>query len=250
MALSSTTVASPRHRVPLDPTAGELPVGERRALVRSIADTVGQAVAQRAQRAHDAGQAMTAEAEKVGSATEIQRAARRLQRGSRPPRADTVVGGDPRGARRCRDGPRLRARRARRAVGATRRREHRRQRPRSTCSSTFVGGRASCGGRRSRADQEELIDLIRRAARRLGPGRGRVRRPPPAARPAAARRVAAVRRVRRRRRQRVGGTEPMLSIRRHRSSRRRAWTTWSSSACCRPQAASSSSSRRSGPART
>ena len=59
--------------MPLDPTAGELPVGERRALVRSIADTVGQAVAHRAQRAHDAGQAMTAEAEKVGSATEIQR---------------------------------------------------------------------------------------------------------------------------------------------------------------------------------
>ncbi len=47
--------------------------GASAALVRSIADTVGQAVAQRAQRAHDAGQAMTAEAEKVGSATEIQR---------------------------------------------------------------------------------------------------------------------------------------------------------------------------------
>jgi pilus assembly protein CpaF len=60
-------------RQPLDPTFGELPVDQLRALVRAIADTVGKRVARKVQDSLAAGTRMSPEAEKVSSVTEIHR---------------------------------------------------------------------------------------------------------------------------------------------------------------------------------
>jgi pilus assembly protein CpaF len=62
--------------LPDDPTAGELTPDEKRSLVRRLADTVGSSVSAKVQDALDAGRAMSDEAEKVASSTEIQRAIR------------------------------------------------------------------------------------------------------------------------------------------------------------------------------
>jgi pilus assembly protein CpaF len=152
--------------VPLDPTAGEVPVAERRAMVRAIADAVGQVVASRAREAEATGRAMTPDAEKVASVTEIQRRLvahneERLRRGRAPlspatheALVDAVMSHvyglgeldpiwlDDAVENIDVNGP----------------------------DAVFVG---FVGGQRVRwtpiaADQDELIDLIRRAARRLG----------------------------------------------------------------------------------
>lgn len=60
-------------RQPIDPTFGEVPVDQLRTLVRTIADSVGTRVARKVQEASAAGRRMTPEAEKVASVTEIHR---------------------------------------------------------------------------------------------------------------------------------------------------------------------------------
>lgn len=156
----------PRPHTPVDPTAGELSVAERRALVRSVADTVGKAVARKAQEAHTAGRAMSRDAEQVSSVTSIQHELvayneARIRRGFSPLSAMTheavvdavmahVYGLGELDGLWCHpdvenidvNGP----------------------------DKVFVG---FVGGERVQwtpvaADQDELIDLIRRAARRLG----------------------------------------------------------------------------------
>jgi pilus assembly protein CpaF len=65
------TLAPPRQ--PLDPTLGELPVVELRPLVRALADTVGKRVSSKVQESLSTGARMSADAEKVASVTEIHR---------------------------------------------------------------------------------------------------------------------------------------------------------------------------------
>jgi pilus assembly protein CpaF len=65
------TLAPPRQ--PIDPTLGELPVDQLRPLVRAVADTVGKRVARKVQESLNAGSRMSADAEKVASVTEIHR---------------------------------------------------------------------------------------------------------------------------------------------------------------------------------
>ncbi len=60
-------------RQPIDPTFGELPVDQLRPLVRAIADTVGKRVARKVQESLHAGMRLSADAEKVASVTEIHR---------------------------------------------------------------------------------------------------------------------------------------------------------------------------------
>ncbi|MDQ3544660.1 MAG: Flp pilus assembly complex ATPase component TadA [Actinomycetota bacterium] len=72
-----------------DATSGELSPRERRGLVRRIADQVGSTVSSKVQAASDAGRPMSTEAEKVASSTEIQQAMRaeneaRLRAGLEP----------------------------------------------------------------------------------------------------------------------------------------------------------------------
>jgi pilus assembly protein CpaF len=158
------TLAPPRQ--PLDPTLGELPVEQLRALVRAIADTVGKRVSRKVQDSLDAGTRMTAEAEKVASVTEVHRELAGFNearvRGGLPPLSDSahqavldavmahvyglgeldVLWNHPDVENIDVNGP-------------------------DKVFVTFVGGE------RVRwtpvaADQEELIDLIRRAARQLG----------------------------------------------------------------------------------
>lgn len=62
---------SPGLRQPIDPTLGEIPIEQLRVLVRNIADAAGQRVARKVQEAQAAGQPLSAEAEKVASVTEI-----------------------------------------------------------------------------------------------------------------------------------------------------------------------------------
>jgi Flp pilus assembly CpaF family ATPase len=61
---------------PVDPTGGELSPEERRGLVRRIADVVGSKVSAKVQAALEAGRALSEAAEKVASSTEIQQALR------------------------------------------------------------------------------------------------------------------------------------------------------------------------------
>jgi pilus assembly protein CpaF len=60
-------------RTPLDATLLELPAEQRRALVRAIADEVGRRLARRVQQAKADGAALSVEAEKVAAVTEIHR---------------------------------------------------------------------------------------------------------------------------------------------------------------------------------
>ena len=194
-------LAPPRQ--PIDPTLGELPVDQLRPLVRTIADTVGKRVARKVQESLSAGRAAVGRRREGRLGHRDPSRAGRLQRGTRPRRARSTVGPHPPSGARRRDGPRLRPRRARRAVGQRRRREHRCQRAATRCSSTFVGGE------RVRwtpvaADQDELIELIRRAARQLGANEVEFDARHPQLDRAAARWLSTVRRVRRRRRQRRG----------------------------------------------
>lgn len=62
---------SPGLRQPIDPTLGEIPLEQLRVLVRSIADSVGKRVARKVQDAQGLGTQMSGEAEKVASVTEI-----------------------------------------------------------------------------------------------------------------------------------------------------------------------------------
>lgn len=62
-------VSHPRH--PVDPTFGELAVAEMRALVRRVSDRVGKTVAARVQSQQAAGQPVSIEEEQVGSVTAI-----------------------------------------------------------------------------------------------------------------------------------------------------------------------------------
>jgi pilus assembly protein CpaF len=64
-------LAPPRQ--PIDPTLGELPVDQLRGLVRAVADTVGKRVSRKVQESIEAGSRMSADAEKVASVTEIHR---------------------------------------------------------------------------------------------------------------------------------------------------------------------------------
>jgi pilus assembly protein CpaF len=158
------TLAPPRQ--PLDPTLGELPVEQLRALVRAIADTVGKRVSRKVQDSLDAGTRMTAEAEKVASVTEVHRELAGFNearvRGGLPPLSDTshqavldavmahvyglgeldVLWNHPDVENIDVNGP-------------------------DKVFVTFVGGEC-VRWTPVAADQEELIDLIRRAARQLG----------------------------------------------------------------------------------
>ena len=62
---------SPGLRQPIDPTLGEIPLEQLRGLVRSVADAVGRRVARKVQDAAGRGMEMTPDAEKVASVTEI-----------------------------------------------------------------------------------------------------------------------------------------------------------------------------------
>ena len=64
-------LAPPRQ--PIDPTLGELPVDQLRTIVRAIAETVGKRVARKVQESLDIGSRMSSDAEKVASVTEIHR---------------------------------------------------------------------------------------------------------------------------------------------------------------------------------
>jgi Flp pilus assembly CpaF family ATPase len=66
-------VRPPLAHEPTDPTFGEIPVVELRGLVRRIADTVGKAVAARVQEQQAVGTTVTIDAEKVSSVTAIHR---------------------------------------------------------------------------------------------------------------------------------------------------------------------------------
>lgn len=158
------TATVPHH--PVDPTFGEIAVAERRGLVRRIADTVGKAVATRVQEQQAAGLRVTPDAEKVSSVTathreldEYNRA--RVARGMAPlseAARDAVVSAviahvyglgeldelwvNPDVENIDVNGP-------------------------ENVWVTFVGGE-KVRWTPIAADQDELIDLIRRAARRLG----------------------------------------------------------------------------------
>jgi len=67
----SQRVALGGLRQAIDPTLGEVSEEERRRLVRQIADTVGKRVARKAQDAAQSGNGLSGEAEKVASVTEI-----------------------------------------------------------------------------------------------------------------------------------------------------------------------------------
>ncbi len=74
---------------PDDPTLGELSVKERRELVRRVADRVGTEISDRVQHAAESGASMSGDAERVAAASEVQRALaseneQRLRRGLRP----------------------------------------------------------------------------------------------------------------------------------------------------------------------
>jgi Flp pilus assembly CpaF family ATPase len=153
-------------RQPLDPTFGELPVDQLRALVRAIADTVGTRVARKVQDSVAVGTRMTSESEKVASVTEVHRELAVFNesrvRGGFPPLSDhahqavldavmahvyglgelDVLWNHPDVENIDVNGP-------------------------AKVFVTFVGGErvrwTPVAG-----DQEELIDLIRRAARQLG----------------------------------------------------------------------------------
>jgi Flp pilus assembly CpaF family ATPase len=71
-ARTPSELAAALH-TPLDATLLELPEEQRRSLVRSIAETVGRRVARRVQQAHADGVPLSVEAEKVASVTEIHR---------------------------------------------------------------------------------------------------------------------------------------------------------------------------------
>ncbi len=158
------TLAPPRQ--PIDPTFGELPVDQLRPLVRAIADTVGKRVARKVQESLSAGSRMSPDAEKVASVTEIHRELAGFNearvRGGLPPLSDhthqavldavmahvyglgelDALWGNVDVENIDVNGP-------------------------DKVFVTFVGGE------RVRwtpvaADQDELIDLIRRAARQLG----------------------------------------------------------------------------------
>jgi Flp pilus assembly CpaF family ATPase len=60
-------------RQPVDPTGGEIAVGELRTLVRRVADTVGKAVATRVNEQTAAGVLVSSDAEKVTSVTAVHR---------------------------------------------------------------------------------------------------------------------------------------------------------------------------------
>jgi len=62
---------SPGLRQPIDPTLGEIPLEQLRVLVRSVADTVGKRVARKVQDTAALGTQMSQESEKVASVTEI-----------------------------------------------------------------------------------------------------------------------------------------------------------------------------------
>lgn len=62
---------SPGLRQPIDPTLGEVPLEQLRVLTRAIADSVGTRVARRVQEALAAGTRLSPDAEKVASVTEI-----------------------------------------------------------------------------------------------------------------------------------------------------------------------------------
>jgi pilus assembly protein CpaF len=62
---------SPGLRQPIDPTLGEIPLEQLRVLVRATADTVGKRVARKVQDALALGTQLTPDAEKVASVTEI-----------------------------------------------------------------------------------------------------------------------------------------------------------------------------------
>jgi pilus assembly protein CpaF len=81
---------------PVDPTGGELTPEARRTLVRRIADQVGSRVSAKVQAALEAGAPMAEAAEKVASSTEIQHALRteneaRLRQGLAPLTESTHV---------------------------------------------------------------------------------------------------------------------------------------------------------------
>ena len=159
------------------------------------------------QAALEAGAPMSADAEKVASSTEIQRALRaenerRLRAGSGP-----VSDDGPGRAARHGAGPRLRPGRARGPVEQPRGREHRRQRRRRSCSSRSPAG-WSRSSRRSAAHARGVLGPDPPGRPPAGRGRGAVRRPPPEAGPAAAGRVTHVRRLRRRGHERRGGARP------------------------------------------
>jgi Flp pilus assembly CpaF family ATPase len=65
--------SAPHPRRPIDATCGEIPVSELRSLVRRLADSVGHSVAQRAQEQAAAGRALSGDAEKVASVTNVHR---------------------------------------------------------------------------------------------------------------------------------------------------------------------------------
>ena len=157
---------SPGLRQPIDPTLGEIPLDQLRVLVRSIADTVGKRVARKVQDALALGTQMTPDAEKVASVTEIHaELARfnesRMQIGS-PPLSDFAHQA---------------------AVDAVMAHiyglgeidvlwnhadiENIDVNGPNKVFVTFVGGEKVRWSPIAR-DQEELVDLIRRAARQLG----------------------------------------------------------------------------------
>jgi Flp pilus assembly CpaF family ATPase len=81
---------------PSDPTWGELPAGERRALVRRVTEMTGRRVSARVEAAADAGHPLSEAAEKVAASTEIQQALRtenerRVRAGGEPLSDGTVV---------------------------------------------------------------------------------------------------------------------------------------------------------------
>ncbi len=157
---------SPGLRQPIDPTLGEIPLEHLRVLVRSVADTVGKRVARKVQDAAAIGSQLTPEAEKVASVTEIHAELARFNesrmRGGFPPLSDfahqaaleavmahiyglgeiDVLWNHDDIENIDVNGP-------------------------NKVFVTFVGGEKVRWSPIAR-DQEELIDLIRRAARQLG----------------------------------------------------------------------------------
>lgn len=158
-------IESSPHR-PIDATFGEVPTAELRGLVRRLADTVGKAVAARVQEQNAAGVRVTTDAEKVSSVTAIHRELdeynrARVGRGMAPLSevareavVDAVIAhvyglgeldtlwSHPDVENIDVNGP-------------------------DNVWVTFVGGE-KVRWTAIAADQEELVDLIRRAARRLG----------------------------------------------------------------------------------
>jgi Flp pilus assembly CpaF family ATPase len=157
-------LAPPRQ--PTDPTLGELTVDQLRSTVREIAETVGKRVARKVQESIDAGSRMSPDAEKVASVTEIHRELARINearlRGGQSTLSDhahqavldAVIA-------------RIYGLGELDALWANSEVENIDVNGPSKVFVTFVGGE------RVRwtpvaADQDELIELIRRAARQLG----------------------------------------------------------------------------------